>query len=124
MNEVAVTPKRRTGLFFWLIISQLLAVGSLVIGFFGALYLLTKGKGMGGGDVKYAFFMGLFLGYPGIIEGLYIAFLTGAFVSVMLILAGKKKFGQTIAFGPFLIAGTIIAYFHVITPLFLSIFPL
>jgi uncharacterized BrkB/YihY/UPF0761 family membrane protein len=38
MNEVAVSPKRRTGLVIWLIISQLLAVGSLFFWFFGALF--------------------------------------------------------------------------------------
>jgi uncharacterized BrkB/YihY/UPF0761 family membrane protein len=31
MTEVAAPPKRRTGLLIWMIVSQLLAVGSLVI---------------------------------------------------------------------------------------------
>ena len=31
MTELAAPPKRRTGLLIWLIVSQLLAVGSLVI---------------------------------------------------------------------------------------------
>ena len=80
-------------------------------GFLGALFLLTRGKGMGFGDVKLAFLMGLILGFPKIIIALYLAFLTGALVSVILILIKKKKFGQTIAFGPFLVLGTIIAMF-------------
>lgn len=33
--------------------------------FFGSLVLITKGKGMGAGDVKLAFLMGLILGFPG-----------------------------------------------------------
>jgi prepilin signal peptidase PulO-like enzyme (type II secretory pathway) len=66
---------------------------------------------MGFGDVKYAFFMGLLLGYPVIIVGLYTAFLTGALVGVILIIAKKRKFGQIIPFGPFLVLGTVVAMF-------------
>ena len=80
-------------------------------GFFFLLYWITKKRGMGFGDVKLALLMGLFLGYPKIISALYIAFLTGAFLSVMLILTGKKRFGQTIPFGPFLVLGTLVSYF-------------
>ncbi len=76
------------------------------------IYFLTKGKGMGFGDVKLAFFMGLFLGFPKIITAFYVAFLTGAALSIILILLGKKKFkGSTIAFGPFLVIGTYISLF-------------
>jgi len=80
-------------------------------GFFFLLYWITKKRGLGFGDVKLALLMGLFLGYPKIISALYIAFLTGAFLSVMLILTGKKRFGQTIPFGPFLVLGTLVSYF-------------
>jgi prepilin signal peptidase PulO-like enzyme (type II secretory pathway) len=79
--------------------------------FFLLLVLITKGKGMGLGDVKYGAFMGLLLGYPGIVVGLYTAFLTGALVGVILIIAKKRKFGQIIPFGPFLVLGTVVAMF-------------
>lgn len=79
--------------------------------FFLTLLVLTRGKGMGMGDVKYGLLMGLFLGYPLIVVGLYIAFLTGSLISVILLLLGKKKFGQHIPFGPFLVLGTVTAFF-------------
>ncbi len=79
--------------------------------FFLLLFLITKGRGMGFGDVKYAVVMGLFLGFPGIIYGLYIAFLTGAFVSFILILWKRKKIKSTIPFGPFLVFGTLSVFF-------------
>lgn len=66
---------------------------------------------MGFGDVKLAFLMGLVLGFPKIIFALYLAFLTGAFTGVILILVKKKKFGEQIPFGPFLTASTIITLF-------------
>ncbi len=73
--------------------------------FFLFLWLLTKKRGIGLGDVKISFLLGLLLGYPEIIMALYIAFLTGAIVGVILILGGKKKLKSKIAFGPFLILG-------------------
>lgn len=80
--------------------------------FFFAIYFITKGKGMGFGDVKLAFLLGLFLGFPGVVFGLYLAFLTGGISSLILILWGKKKWqGDSIAFGPFLILGAIFAFF-------------
>ncbi len=79
---------------------------------FLALYLGTRGRGMGFGDVKFAFALGFFLGFPKVVIGLYVAFLTAAIVSIILIIAGRKKIrGDTIVFGPFLAAGTIFAYF-------------
>ncbi len=80
-------------------------------GLFLFLHLLTRGRGMGIGDVKFAFFMGLFLGFPKIIFAFYLAFLTGALWGVILILRKKKKIGQQIAFGPFLVLGTFISWF-------------
>lgn len=85
--------------------------GAGAAGALAALIILTKGKGMGWGDVKLAALMGLFLGWPKIIIALYLAFLTGAVTAVILILLKKKRFGQTLPFGPFLIAGTLAAFF-------------
>ena len=90
----------------WYIITAIFSSG-----LFLALYLVTKGRGMGFGDVKFAFAMGLILGFPLILVGLYTAFLTATAISLILVLAGRKKLhGGTIAFGPFLVAGTIAAY--------------
>lgn len=85
-----------------------LAAGIFSFVFFFLLYLITRGRGMGFGDVKLAFLMGLSLGFSGVIVAFYIAFLTGALTGVILILLGKAKFGQKIAFGPFLAFSTII----------------
>lgn len=95
----------------YLLLPHLLsAVGVFV--FFLLLFLLTKGKGMGFGDVKLVFLMGLFLGFPKIIAALYVSFLTGAIVSLILVLGKKKKFfGGIVPFGPFLVFGTVMAWF-------------
>lgn len=80
--------------------------------FFFLPYLITKGKAMGFGDIKLAFSLGIFLGFPNIIVGTYISFLTGALISLILIMLRKKKLrGDTIPFGPFMVIGAIVAYF-------------
>lgn len=86
---------------------SLFAVAFLSSLFFYLLFLATRGRGMGLGDVKLAFLMGLCLGYPEIVVSLYLAFLTGAALGIILILSGKAKFGQKIPFGPFLSGATI-----------------
>lgn len=100
--------------FLWALGQQNLSfviTGAAAALFFYLLYFFTKGKGMAFGDVKLALLMGLFLGWPKIIIALYLAFLTGAVVGLGLILFKKKKFGQTIAFGPFLTASTLASLF-------------
>lgn len=78
--------------------------------FFFLLFIITKGRGLGFGDVVYVFLMGLLLGFPKIVLGLYISFLSGAVISLILVLAQRKKIkGGTIPFGPFLVGGTLIS---------------
>jgi len=79
--------------------------------FFLLLVLITRGKGMGVGDIKLAFLMGLLLSWPQIVTALFIAFLSGGLIGLVLILARKKKLKSTVPFGPFLVSGTIIALF-------------
>jgi len=105
----------------WQIVSLLLFQSSLSMvlpalwsamgasSFFLAVFLLTRGRGMGFGDVKLAFFMGLFLSWPNILVSLFVAFFLGAIIGVGLILLKKKNMRSEVPFGPFLIAGTFIA---------------
>lgn len=84
-------------------------IGTLLITlFFFALWFFTKGKGMGFGDVKYCLPMGLLLGWPTMLVGVFLAFVTGAIVGVGLIAVGRKRMKATIPFGPFLVIGTAV----------------
>lgn len=80
-------------------------------GLFFSIVYFSRGKAMGGGDVKLVFLMGLVLGWPKALPALFFAFLTGALLSVMLIMLGAKRFGQTIPFGPFLTSGAFVSLF-------------
>lgn len=83
----------------------------LSLALIGGLWLITKGKGMGLGDVKYVVPMALLLGWPKIIVGLFSAFLLGGLVGVVILIMRRKKFGagEIMPFGPFLVMGTVIA---------------
>lgn len=87
------------------------AVMSMVVlvSFFASLWWFTKGKGFGFGDVKLAAPLALLLGWPKILVGIFMAFIIGASVGVVLIVMGKKKMGQQIPFGPFLVIGTTLS---------------
>lgn len=76
--------------------------------FFLLLVLLTRGKGMGFGDVKLAFPLGLILGYPLTVLGIFLAFIIGSVVAVGLLALKRTHIKAMIPFGPFLIAGTVV----------------
>ena len=80
----------------------------MVIGFgiFGIITLigglLAKKKAMGYGDVKLMAALCLIFGEIGILMIIVIAFLIAAIVSIVLLVAKKKKFTEYIAFGPYI----------------------
>ena len=88
-----------------------LLVGVLTALPFALLHFASRGRWMGFGDVKFAFFMGVLLGWPNILLALFLGFNLGAIAGIALILAGKKKLKNQIPFAPFLILGTLITLF-------------
>lgn len=89
-----------------------LLLSSLAISlFFLFLIFITKGRGMGYGDVKLGFLIGLFNGFPHNLLAIFLGFLVGSVYSLFLIAMGKKSMKDTIPFGPFLITGSFITFF-------------
>jgi prepilin signal peptidase PulO-like enzyme (type II secretory pathway) len=86
----------------------------MVIGsvFFLIIFLISRGRWMGFGDVKLAVLMGALLGFPNILLALFSAFFLGAIIGALLMFLKKKNFKSEIPFGPFLIIGTFIAMFY------------
>lgn len=76
------------------------------------LFLATKGRGMGFGDVKLVFIFGFLFELQGTFIILYVAFITGGFFGLVAILLRKTKMKSKIAFGPFLILGAILYLFY------------
>ena len=83
------------------------------LAFFAFLLVLNLlyPRGMGMGDVKLSFSLGLYLGWLGwgqVFLGGFLAFLLGALVGVGLIATGVKGRKDFVPFGPFLAGGTLI----------------
>lgn len=89
-----------------------LLTGVLVFSFFLVIYLLTRGRGMGFGDVKMSFVLGLFLGFPEGISFLFLAFLTGALTGVVLLALQRAKLGKPVPFGPYLVSSAFASLFY------------
>lgn len=85
--------------------------GLSVFLFFWIIFLISYGKWIGFGDCKIAILLGLLLGFPNILVGLFLAFFFGAIIGVGLIYFNKKGLKSEIPFAPFLIAGTCISFF-------------
>ena len=84
-------------------IFNLLLAGFTSASFLLLIHLITKGKGMGLGDVKFAVLGGMIVGLPLSPVWLFVAFLTGAIIGIILILGGNAGLKSKIAFGPFLV---------------------
>lgn len=100
------------GVYNWQDLAMAVLAALLSAGFFGLLRILTRGKGMGEGDVILALLLGLLLGWPRMVVGILASFVLGAAVAVVLVALGQKKMGSTVPFGPFMVAGIIVALIY------------
>ena len=95
---------------FWIsgVLLTLLAVPTVV---FFVLHLVSP-RSMGFGDVKLSFTLGLALGFLGwgeMILGLFLGFLYGAVIGLILIATRVRGKSQAVPFGPFLAGGALTA---------------
>jgi len=81
-------------------------LGALV--FFGLQFILTKGRGLGEGDIWIGLFLGaLFPDGSLLILSVLLAYLLGTFVGLGLIMARKKEWGSKLPLGVFLALGAL-----------------
>ena len=92
---------------FWSMWLGALVGGGLLL----AMAIISQG-GMGGGDVKFAAALGFWLGWPGILLGLFIGFVAGGLVSLLLLVSGLRGRKDFIPFGPFIALGAWIALLY------------
>ncbi len=84
--------------------------GFLASAFFLAIFLISRGKWIGFGDVILAFLMGFFLGFPSILVALFFGFTIGAIIGLGLVAFSRKSIKSEVPFGPFLIVGLFVAF--------------
>jgi leader peptidase (prepilin peptidase)/N-methyltransferase len=87
-----------------------------IIGFFTVsgllllIYLLTRGRGIGGGDIKLMAAAGLLLGWQNILLALMIGATAGSVIHLLLMKLKDKD--RVLAFGPYLALGIFTAMLY------------
>lgn len=89
-------------------LSSRLLAGALSAGGVWALSVMTRG-GMGMGDAKLLGAMGIALGPRGVAFAFGLAVLLGAISGVWLLALKRKRSGDPVPFGPFLVLGALVA---------------
>ncbi|MDD5290333.1 MAG: prepilin peptidase [Patescibacteria group bacterium] len=109
-------------IFFWLGGEMPMGLGlknlsfvaiSAIIGgsWFALQYFLSKGKWVGGGDIRLGILMGIVLPWPHILTALFLSYIVGALVALPLLIFKKKTMKSEIPFGVFLVPTTLIVMF-------------
>lgn len=96
----------------WWSLARAGAGGLLLFGFFALLACYPSG--MGFGDVKLAGPLGALLAYlswAALVVGAFTAFALGALAGLWLVATRRRGRGATLPFGPFLVAGALLAVF-------------
>lgn len=88
-------------------IMNFILAGVVGFGVIGLIVFLTKG--MGEGDIEIALVCGLFLGIKGILLTLFLAIVIGGIVGGIILALKLKSAKESMAFGPCLAIGAMIA---------------
>lgn len=89
-------------------------IGGAALFLFYFLLAVIKPGGMGGGDIKLAAVLGLYLGFLGwgnLVVGAFAAFLFGGLFSIALLIARRAGRRSQIPFGPWMILGAWVGVF-------------
>lgn len=81
-----------------------------VSGFLLFIYFLTKGRGIGGGDIKLMAVCGLILGYKFIILGFILGCIIGSVIHLIRMKISNKD--HILAFGPYLAMGIVLSLLY------------
>jgi len=84
------------------------AIGGI---FFGFQFWISKEKWLGFGDVQVGILMGLLLGWQLFLIGLFITYIIGSIISLLLMIFKKVGLKSQIPFAPFMIIGTFTTIF-------------
>ncbi|MDD4272000.1 MAG: prepilin peptidase [Patescibacteria group bacterium] len=90
---------------------NLLISGIIGGSFFLIQFIISKGRWIGGGDIRLGLLIGLALGWPGVLVAIIISYFIGSIVGLGLIAFGKKQWGSEVPLGVFLSTGAIITLF-------------
>jgi len=87
---------------------NLLISGIIGLSFFLIQFVVSRGKWIGGGDLRLGLLMGVALGWPLVLLAIMLSYISGSFVGVYLLVRNKKKWGSKLPLGVFLSVGTVV----------------
>ncbi len=99
-------------IFGWNSIYSMSLAALIGSGFFLFQYIVSKGRWIGGGDIRIGLLMGIILGFPNIILALFLAYIIGAITSIAMLLAKKATMKTAVPFGIYLTTTTFICIFY------------
>jgi leader peptidase (prepilin peptidase)/N-methyltransferase len=85
------------------------AGAAALAGVYGLLYVVSRGRWVGFGDVKLSIFIGVVLGWQKAVLVLLLANVIGFFIVLPGLATGKLTRTSRVPFGPFLIAAFVVA---------------
>ncbi len=112
VGALLLLPASAAGAGWWAGGRGLLAMLALLAGYFALAF--ARPGGMGLGDVKLAGLLGLYLGWLGwssVLVGTFAAFALGGLVGAALLATGRAGRKTAIPFGPWMLAGAMLALF-------------
>lgn len=87
--------------------------------FLASIWFFSKGQAMGLGDAKLIFATSLILGFPASLSAFLFSFWLGGIVSLVLLISRAYGLKSQLPFGPFILLGSLLAYFF--SPAFLNL---
>jgi prepilin signal peptidase PulO-like enzyme (type II secretory pathway) len=81
-------------------------------GFFISQFVLSRGRWIGGGDIRLGLLLGIALGWPLIVPTIFLAYILGAIVGIGLLIGRQKRWGSMLPLGTFLAVSAVIILFY------------
>ena len=95
-------------LLLGLSLTNILIGGIIGLSFFLLQFAISRGKWIGGGDLRLGLMCGFMVGWPKILPLLVITYISGAIISVFLLASKKKKWKDSVPLGIFLTLATLV----------------
>ncbi|MFA6525251.1 MAG: prepilin peptidase [Patescibacteria group bacterium] len=89
-------------------LTNIIIGGIIGLTFFLLQFVISKGKWIGGGDLRLGLMCGFMVGWPKILPLLVVTYVSGAIISVSLLATKKKKWQDSVPLGIFLTLATLV----------------
>lgn len=90
---------------------NLLISGIIGSSFFLFQFIISRGKWIGGGDIRLGLLMGFILGWPKVLVAIFLAYFIGSIIALGLIIFKIKKLKSEVPLGVFLSVATVVVIF-------------